>query len=208
MFILYQNLYTGNLSRGKLARRLIEFEFCLKMNLLSFDKIFIFMESELELPSNDKLIVHKKKQTTFNDLFKATQYSGLEDLNVIANSDIFFNRHELSKMSASLNDNVYALSRWDVSNFDEDTAVLFCRSDSQDSWAKKGPFFVDDANFTMGLGGCDNRVANILSKRYDVTNPSKSIKSFHVHQEDLNRRDWLKKPRVKGPYTFLNPEEL
>lgn len=201
MFILYQNLFYH-----KDSRRRLEFDHCLKMNLLSFDKIFIFAEPKVLLPQSDKLIITKKDKVTFNDFFKATQYSGIDDLNVIANSDIFFNRHELNKIQANINDNVFALSRWDIFNFNEENAVLFDRDLSQDSWIKKGPFFISNADFGLGLGGCDNRIASILSERYVVKNPSKSIKSFHVHK--AKQRDWHSKPKVLGPYKRLTPEEL
>ena len=84
--------------------------------------------------------------------------------------------------------------------------------DSQDTWVFNGNErldFVQDINFTMGLAGCDNRLAFELQKAgFEVLNPSRSVYSFHLHNTPIRTNaDHTGKQIViiPPPYLLLPP---
>jgi len=95
----------------------------------------------------------------------------------------------------------FALSRWDVK-----TNNLFNQKDSQDIWCFRGNISIDNCNFNLGLPGCDNRIARIISDHdYEIFNPSKSIKCWHLHAK---KADWGGRNKIRGQYLLLPPREL
>ena len=85
------------------------------------------------------------------------------------------------------------------------------RRDSQDCWIVKGRFKdIPQANFTLGKKGCDNKIAYLLSKYYDVINPSQSIRTFHLHLTNIRNYapHGTSEDLVPPPYKFLVPCKL
>lgn len=113
-----------------------EIEFCLERNRTSG----LFNE-----------VITVSHQPTFDELFAiAAKYPN--DINVIANTDIFFD--ETIKQARKIGDReAFALTRWDFkgnNKFD-----FFNRQDSQDVWIiKGGPRKELKAAFQMGKPGC------------------------------------------------------
>jgi hypothetical protein len=64
-----------------------------------------------------------------------------------------------------------------------------------------------DVEFGFGMPGCDNRIARIaLDHGYNVTNPSLSIFSHHLHKS--NHRTYKNEDRVRGEYHYIAPTAL
>ena len=154
--------------------------------------------------------IHPEGRPTFTELFSMC-LPGM--VNVVANSDIYFDSTiHFAKPTAS---HCYALSRWDVNA--DGSIALWDHLDSQDVWVFWGRPEVT-ADFTMGIAGCDNRLVYLLQQAgMIVTNPSRTIKCYHLHQ--IQWRSYLfdaagvarggdKIERIPGPYGFAKPKTL
>lgn len=147
---------------------------------------------------------------TFAQLFAMCKPDAL---NIIANSDVYFHEPIIHHPKEG---HVWALSRWDVDT--EGRAKLWDHRDSQDAWIIYGEAKPIEADFPMGVAGCDNRLARVLQDAgYTVTNPSKTIRAYHLH--NVAYRSYLVDPsgrarggdkieRVPGPYAFIQPTTL
>lgn len=163
---------------------------------------------------------HPEGRPTFGELFRLCKPAML---NVIANADIFFDAQSLIKAQfdfGSVLDKkgqmVHALSRWDV----DPTGVpmLWNHHDSQDTWIVYGGPHEVDAAYTMGVPGCDNALIYALQQAgFTVSNPSKSIRTYHLHLSNYRSyldngngqgRGGAKLYRVPPPYAFVQPTEL
>lgn len=129
------------------------------------------------------------------------------DISIICNGDIYFTQADIRLIKASLHkDQAYALSRWDVLK-----VGLHHHSarDSQDAWIFKGKIRSFNGEYNMGKPGCDNRVAYELEcAGYEVINPSKTIRCYHLHQS--NSRTYIRTSEhiVPEPYAMVDPEYL
>ena len=85
---------------------------------------------------------------------------------------------------------------------------LFDRDDSQDAWVFRGLVgYVDGAKETLGRAGIDNAIADRLSKKgYTVLNPSRTIKSFHLHKTQIRRYNPM--DTVSKPYLLIKPHYI
>jgi hypothetical protein len=210
------NLFTS-FYIDKQSRRQDELEFCVKQNSkVGFDNMFFFIEHPFEKVRLDTILDGQELnckmvgvRPTFNDFFQfmdAPEFS--DSINVLCNSDIFFQDLQLLKDFYSVTKDkkhCLALSRWDAT---PNGYVHFDRADSQDTWVFYGnPTMRTTIDFTMGVAGCDNRLAHeILQNGYSVSNPSKTIKSIHFHETNI--RNYLKDngepiERVPPPYHLI-----
>jgi hypothetical protein len=140
------------------------------------------------------------------DLFfqKINEITGPEDINIICNSDIYFD-NTIELANKIQHKQVYALSRWDVIH--PWKIVHFDRQDSQDTWVVRGRVDGVFGDFTLGIRGCDNRIAYEFNKAgYTVSNPSKSIKSYHLHKSNI--RNYIMSDVVPQPYLTIKPSSL
>lgn len=168
---------------------------------------------------------HPEGRPTFKELFALCKP---DHINVIANSDIYFERLAHHPLPGE----VWALSRWDVDP--TGTAVLWNHRDSQDCYIVCGGPYTIDADtvevredgscdiitrpFTQGMAGCDNRLMFVLRQAgFKVTNPSKTIRSYHLHLSQYRSyidgangdgRGGKKLERIVPPYAFESPHEL
>lgn len=186
-----------------------EIDFCLEKNknCQLIDKIVMLNEKQYDLNVNDKLIIHPEheKRLTFFDAFcYANQHFEEDTIIIVSNSDIFFTDQELEKIKNNLkNNDCYCLSRWDYYN-----GQLFDRHDSQDAWIIKTPIRVNqNMDFAVGsLWGCDNVIAYLLNQqKYHVTNPSRSIKTYHVHKDQYYEPTFDQHKTLPPPYYFITP---
>lgn len=188
----------------------------------SIDHIFLLNENTLwgwteggekrEIPSiieysiNKNILSQKHILTrpTFAQIFDwANEVTDKNDINIVANSDIYFDGEGIEIMNLLLGEgNCWALTRWDAL-----TGEFMGRRDSQDSWIFRGHVKPGNYDFGVGLPGCDNKLAYELQQvRYEVTNPSRTIKTFHLHKgED---RKWHGKPQIPPPYLLLEPTTI
>lgn len=163
-----------------------ELDFCLKFN------------KESGFFSN--VIIIPEPRRTFKEMLELTTNYPY-DINIISNADIFFN-HTILQTKFMQKGECYALSRWDyvsggfIKHFD--------RNDSQDVWVFNGVAKCDNATYTMGVAGCDNRLAYDLREAgYLLSNPSKKIKPIHLHLTEhrtYNNQSYV----IPKPY-FLIP---
>jgi hypothetical protein len=175
-----------------------ELDKCLKENINNkqIDCVYIFVDKDTKekLRANDEIIsenthglvmsVAFEGRPTYNDYFKLTQQYP-DDINIIANSDITIEQRSLSILKNwDWKNYCLALSRWDLinDNMQYNRARHYNHSDSQDVWIRKGAFpLIKEANFTLGIAGCDNKIAHLLKDYFTVINPSNDIKTFHYH---------------------------
>lgn len=181
------NLFVQVYNAENLARQK-ELDTCLKIN------------KELNVNGVPYLnVIEIKERLTFAQMFELTkEYPN--DINIIANSDIYFNETILQTRFMDAKD-CYALTRWD---YGHGKAVLFYRKDSQDVWVFNGVANVNGGNYHLGKAGCDNRIAKeILDSGYSISNPSKSIHAIHLHES--NYRTYKPQDKVEEPYHFIFP---
>jgi hypothetical protein len=143
---------------------------------------------------------NNKKRLGYDCIINFINNNLIGEICIISNSDIYFD--DTLKYINNMNNKVYALSRYD-------NDVLFNRADSQDCWIFTAPLNVNisDCNFKIGIPGCDNRIAYIIKKsNYILTNPSKTIKTHHLHTSNIRTYD--RSTVVKGPYVYISPTYL
>lgn len=191
-----------------------ELEKCFILNLANplIQKIYCWldnMDEGHELLNHPKItLVGGTRRPTYKDYFNTVnKLTTPNDINCIANSDIYFDEEGIKLIERHIQINeCYALSRWDV--LGEGVVKLFDRPDSQDVWLFKGKIKdVPNSNFTQARGGCDNSIAHWLWKAgYSVVNPSKDIRTYHLHNSGI--RNYTSKDRVLPPYKLIQPHTL
>ena len=151
-------------------------------------------------------IIESQNRLKFKDFFNTVnKVSNKIDINIIANSDIYFDE-TISLAERIVDNECYALCRWDVQK--DGTSIFFNRSDSQDTWIFKG-HIKDNVNgdFYLGYRGCDNRIAYELDKvGYKVRNVGRTIKTYHLHITGIRNYDHTNKYLVPPPYKMIEPE--
>ena len=177
---------------------------CINKNITSnlFDKIFIFSENKEERLLETPIITSR---ITYQYVFD----NCIEGINVFCNSDIEFN--ETINLAENIkNDEFYALTRYEdnmkLHKFDDP----YEGQDSQDVWIWKDACKIKNANFTLGLPGCDNKIAYFaVMNMYKLKNPSLSIKTYHKHLTNIrdgSSSDLSK--RLPPPYTLVPITEI
>lgn len=212
---LFINFYDAkNPSRAK------ELEYCYEHNIKNnkINKIiFVYNDEDSQYlkqyldnfskEEQDKInVVKHTSRPTFKYLFDLT-LDFPKDINIIANTDIFFCEDSLKALREwPFKDNqCLALNRWEVTDINNlNTAVKPSVSWSQDSWILKGSFKnVPDCDFNLGVLGCDNAIAYLLDKKYPVINPSLTVKTFHYHLSAV--RTYSMKSTIPKPYKMIFP---
>lgn len=186
--------------------RLAEYEQCLKKNIENplISKIFVLNEG-----ANHPLFSHEKialidftQRPTYTDFFKEiNKRTGENDINIIANTDIYFDDKIGRLAYVNLNNIALVLSRYEL--LPNGNYKLFHLPDSHDTWIFKGQVKNVPAHFNLGIRGCDGRLAYELKQAgYQVLNPSFSIKTYHVHQsQERNYELSISNNKViPGPY--------
>ena len=158
--------------------------------------------------ANVIIVDETNRRSTYQDYFDLiNQTTGHDDINIIINSDIYFLESELQKLKSLRPNECYALTRWDI--YPDGAEIFLNRVDSQDCWIFRGK--VRDVtganNFGLGQPGCDNKMALLLRDAgYTVLNPSKTIKSYHMHNSKISY--YTRNDAVPPPYLRLTPTEL
>jgi hypothetical protein len=223
---LYINYYVD-----KNASRQAELEDCVYLNLLNeeIDKMIVILSQshvesfknilETRLPfhaksKNNKIVlVLSELRPTYNDFFILShKYSSDNEISIIANTDIFFDYTiSLAKKWHWNKNYCMALCRWDITETkNTKDSIFFNRPDSQDVWIVKGKFnLMPNVNFGLGVAGCDNSIAYLLSQCYEVINPSMEIKTHHLHLTEV--RNYIihsNVERLPPPYHVIHPTNL
>jgi hypothetical protein len=144
---------------------------------------------------------------TFKEFFDyVNTHCDEKDINIISNTDIYFD--ESLRLARGITpDECFALSRWDL--IGDGKVKHFNRWDSQDCWIFRGKIKeVKNCDFTMGVPGCDNAIADRLAKAgYVVINPSLDIKTYHLHLSRIFTYNSGTK-RIPEPYKMVTPCKL
>jgi hypothetical protein len=147
-------------------------------------------------------IVHPNERT-FSKLFDLADE---DKINIIANGDIYFDEQSQLERIANIPYNVcYALSRWEPIG----EGQLFNRNDSQDAWIFRGKprVLLGYAKHDIGTPCCDMKLAwELDASGYTVLNPSKTIKTWHLHNSTF--RTYHGTTCIPPPYLYLTPSEL
>ncbi len=175
------NYYTEYWDSGNQDRNLEVIE-CINKNIKSnlFDNIFIFSEK------NEKRLLKetiKTSRVTYQYIFD----NSTEGFNVFCNSDIEFDETILLVKNIKENE-FYALTRYENNMMLHKYDDPYEGQDSQDVWIWKDKCKIKDADFHLGLPGCDNKIAYHAERSgYIVTNPALSIKTYHRHLTNIRQ---------------------
>ena len=199
----------------KTPDRLRELQASLKKNSdnSSINTITVFNEGgDLSSFKSSKLqIISIEQRPTYQDFINyINANSNTDDIHIIANTDIYFDKNIEVLKHINLKDTCLALSRWDTA--DTIKPKLYNHNDSQDVWVFKGPIKENlSAIFPLGVPRCDNRLLYELEKaEYMVLNPAFSIKSYHIHkgQRALVYSEDDNVYKIEPPYRYLYPHNL
>jgi hypothetical protein len=173
-------------------------------------EIDICVGHNLNNPLINVVLFESQKRLKFSDYFRfISLYTSDKDVNIIANLDIYFDETiKLCSKMMTAND-FYALSRWDVNSKGEN-ARHWNRAESQDAWIFRGKPKSINADFCLGLRGSDNKIAYEAKEAgYCVTNPSSSIKCYHMHSSRIRNYSLRSQhDKVPPPYLTVNPTKL
>jgi len=148
---------------------------------------------------------------TFNDFINEINLiSSDEDINIIANADIYFDQSLDALIGLSLQGRCFALTRWDVRHGGR--VKLIELANSQDVWIFQGNITGIAGEIPIGVPGCDNRLAYEIRKAgYCLSNPSISIKSYHLHNSNYrpNEHRWYSPDySIGGPHQHVIPDTI
>lgn len=200
------NLYISHYTDSN-PRRNAELLVCLEKNIAckEIKKIYAVCQDETEsaMLNNKKIeVIMIKGRPTYNMFFEIIKKtSSPTDWNIIANSDIYFDSTITQISRYNKPKTCIALTRWEVNN--NGSIHFLNRADSQDSWVFVGHPNVN-GDFYMGQPGCDNVIADRFAKAgYHVINPSRTIKTYHVHLSNV--RNYNVNNRLRPPYKLIQP---
>lgn len=209
MIRLYMNVY-----RDKHEERAKELQEVFIRNLFSehIGSIHVIVHpDDAQMLSNfafyGKLKIHQiPGRPTYQNFFDLiNEVSEDLDVNVIVNSDIFVDETILQVEKIREND-CFALSRWEIKPDGTPNFVqVQIRNDSQDTWCFRGKIKpIEYCDFTLGKPGCDNRIAYEIQRAgYNVTNPSKTIKTWHLHNSGIRHYIHKIEHCVPAPYLTI-----
>lgn len=162
----------------------------------------------------DKIkIIEIADRPTFRDFFnEVNKFATIDfenDINIISNSDIYFDDLRAIKYFYENNNNkntCMALSRWDIDR--DGKAIHFNRHDSFDTWIFYGLLgYISDCDFNFGKAGCDNSVTERIQRAgYNVINPSVDIKTMHLHLSGI--RNYNPREPTPKPYLLIPPHRI
>ena len=199
------------------ADRMHEFLTCIERNAANraIDAVHVFVEQDVAvselLASYPRLAAPKIRLVPFGR--RVTYHALIDYANrelpghrvVIANADIFFD-HTLGRLEEyDLAGSFLCLSRCDIHG--DGSWSLFDFEASQDAWIFESPAPGIECDFSLGLLGCDNRVAwQAQHAGLSVSNPSRSIRAFHLHLTRVRR--YTPEQRLHGPTLGVPPVTL
>lgn len=204
-----RNLFTTWYDCGN-AERQAELDHCLLANANSglFDKIITYGLYYQKFDNHPKIVCldcTSVKPTYQRFITAINTYEWSENaINIIANTDIIFDETIKLADNMGVND-CYALSRWELKpDYTKHLTQIQVFGDSQDSWIFKGKIKpMEYCDFPIGTRGCDNRIAYEIQKAgYKITNPSKSIHTWHLHNSGV--RDYTPGKGYAVPEPYLN----
>jgi hypothetical protein len=181
-----------------------EYDFCVKHNskLKYFDNIYVISSDDLPIFSMNLIrLFCPSERPTYQYIFDLPEASESNDLNFIANTDIYFD-DTVSLLERVVTDEIaIGLSRWYppddhyyVNNYHIEGRAA---PGSNDVWVWRGKCKVKNGDFPIGYYACDGRIMKCFEEaNYRVYNPAKDVKVWHKHKY----RSKGIPPTVPGPY--------
>ena len=194
-----------------------EIDFCLNQNINNdyIDEILILNENESLPVNHEKIKQIKVSRPKFKDFFDTiNSVTKEDDVNILTNSDIFFNNTLSNIHKLDLTNKVITLLRWEYNN--GNPIIPIRRGDCQDTWIWLGQIkSLDNSDFYLGKLGCDNRIAwELKNVGYTLTNDCDFLQSVHLHE--TKKRNYTEtfvgtkehnenKEVVPPPYLYVYP---
>jgi hypothetical protein len=145
----------------------------------------------------------------FQDIFQLVNTCTCDkDINIVANSDIYFDESLELLRSHDLRKKCLAITRWNKDN--QNNFHLHRGINSQDTWIFQGKIKPVSGDFYFGLPGCDGRLAYEISRAgYHIENPAFDIKTYHLHNTGIRNYDKNNKVNyIPGPYKYPKMKSL
>jgi hypothetical protein len=192
--------------------RMAEFVECLRLNGANpiIERVVCFIESAAtpdEVQGRWPVLANPKiewirhgQRVTYAFLIDHANRHFKDAVVGIANADIHFDDTLMLLDEVPLRGQMLCLSRWEV---DEKGAPQhFDRPDSQDAWIFQAPVTGVNCAFSLGLPGCENRLAYEAERAgLTLSNPSRSIRAHHLHRSRVRR--YTDKDRMHGPIRMV-----
>jgi len=211
-FVFVTQYYTAGTEH-----RQSEIDRCLQNNVKQdIDNVVVMTEDSADMENARSLLGDVEKVTFVNLEHRMTYFDAIDYTNknfaghvvMIANSDILITDEDTMAPLRNVlawDNIVLSLLRWE-----ETTGEIYGkgRADSQDTWIYQSPLLIpkDDCDFALGIPGCDNAISERFHRHgYHVLNPSKTIKTWHVHSEDAERTYNANTVKVPQPYLQVHP---
>jgi hypothetical protein len=143
-----------------------------------------------------------KKRLGFDYAINYINNNFKDIITILSNSDIYFDETLKELVNYDFEKKFLAISRYNNN-------ILYNKASSQDTWIFKPKVNINlsDCDFKFDILGCDNRIAYIFMKAgYKVLNPSKTIKTYHLHNSNFRTNKEIK--QLKGWFYFIEPSEL
>ena len=200
------NLFISSYDEQNKVRRK-ELMQCLLNNISNeyIDVIYILLAEGASEPTQDRKVryIESSQKPTFKDFFDIINLASTEeDINIISNSDIYFDDSLRHTIHVRWKYDCWALSRWEINADGSKGEQIQTRGDSQDVWIIRGKLReVGYCDFPLAKLGTDNRIAwELREAGYDVTNPSKSVFAWHNHSSEIRNYDSINRDCVPPPY--------
>jgi len=202
----------------KNKERQLEIDKCLKNNTDNeyIDEILLLCESTPPIIDKKIKIIENNRPTFKDFLFYINKNTSEDDINILSNTDIFFDDSLNDLKQFPIEGKVLCLLRWERYKNGK-SEIKIKRPDCQDSWIFKGKINMKDMwlDFHMGKLGCDNRICYEFKQAgYKLENPCFLIQSHHLHNtQTRNYKETLvgqkehkdNKDVVPPPYQWVNP---
>jgi len=128
-----------------------------------------------------------------------------DDINMIINSDCFLLEDSVKRIKTYIDyGESWVLSRKELISTDNLTWVQDINpAGSQDAWLFKGKIKDISGDFTMGILGCDNKIALLIKEAgYTVLNPVNDVILYHNHKSAI--RNYDESTKLPSPYLLVN----
>ena len=145
------------------------------------------------------------QRLTFSELFRFADRFPAGTRVIVANADIYFDETLALLDAHDLTGRLLCLSRWDAQP--DGSLRRFDHAFSQDAWIFQAPIRPFPCDFSLGLPGCDNRLAGAAKEAgLRLQNPSQSIRACHLHLSPV--RHYSERDRIRGAFAPVPPSLL
>jgi len=206
---LYYNYY-----RERNLFRRLEIDYCLSRNVANAAVSRLLVLSKDPPPISDnkmEAVPTSSARPTLAQIFQIIgEQSGKDDYNVVINADCFLATDDPNAFAQLGHGVAWCIGRYEIPRMNpllpwttRRRPFSQLRDDSQDCWIIRGkPARGMWLDFSLGLPGCDNRLAYELHKAgYVVENPIDRISVFHFHSQTV--RSYTDAHQVPKPYLLV-----